>query len=448
MNLGGLRAEQAAVGAALRRERAILAEERKRVQQAAEALSEERNSLRQQAGAEVRDAERRLAQQVAEIQAYKATTQEEGTRIAAALRQERDNLAQERQRLTQEAEALSSESASFLRRAQDPRLEANVPSMGASSASTFNFIRRERAALAQEREQLKQEAQALYKEREMLRSQVEQIRQVNGGAEQAAAVQQERDSLGQERARLEQQAEALNEAREELRRRAGAMKTSSASEAAVQKEREELRRQAADLQTRLSSALECERAVLAKERQKLRQELLKESEFLEEERQKLQQEAEIQRSGKAPQLEDLKVELALAEERLARQATEFQNYRSRIEMQETQRVSQALSKVARPLLPLLDDFRRADANAGEDVKEALEPLRRRVLHVLERELKVKPMPSVVGSPFDPELHEAVGLAAGSAPPDTILHELEEGFISLNGEVLRAAKVVVCSGPET
>merc|ERR1711879_675904 len=122
-----------------------------------------------------------------------------------------------------------------------------------------------------------------------------------------------------------------------------------------------------------------------------------------------------------------------------------QNFRARIASQEKEQAVSGLAKLAKPLLPLLDDIHRAIANSGDGAEEILAPLRRKFLNTVEGELNVKPMSSTVGKPFDPMLHDAVSAMASDSPPDIILHELEQGFVGGDGSVIRPAKVVVSSG---
>ena len=50
-----------------------------------------------------------------------------------------------------------------------------------------------------------------------------------------------------------------------------------------------------------------------------------------------------------------------------------------------------------------------------------------------------------GEPFDPEHHEAVGLQPSDAvDPDCVISVMQKGYL-MQGRLLRAARVVVCSG---
>lgn len=300
-------------------------------------------------------------------------------------------------------------------------------------------IRQERAALERERALLLEEAQALAEEREAQEHRAEALQRraklldkaegrgmLPDSGELMAALQRERGALAlerrelkEERARLEQEAEAMANERSQL---------------AADRE---------ELEAKFREAAAREQAVLAEERMLQRHE-----EAAEQQAEEMARRARdvAGNGGEAEEvLAEIRGELAAARDRLLRQTAEFQNYKARLESEERQRANRALAKLAKPLLPVLDDFQRADASTGEAARKVLEPLRRRLLDVLEGELRLKQLPSQVGKPFDPKVHEAVAIAAGDVPPDYVLQELEAGFTTADGELLRAAKVIVCSG---
>lgn len=209
-------------------------------------------------------------------------------------------------------------------------------------------------------------------------------------------------------------------------------------------EKERLREQEEVLQQEAALALRRERAALEQERERLREE----AEALAQEREALKRRAELLRREPESGNGDLAAALKAAEERFMRQAAEFKNFKARTEADKQLQAESALSKAGRLLLPVVDDFTRAEAmaGAGSQDQKLVGPLRRRLLAVLESEFKVKQMPSSVGAAFDPEKHEAIALRAGDAPSDTVVEELEGGFLGPGGDVLRPAKVVVSSGP--
>jgi molecular chaperone GrpE len=133
--------------------------------------------------------------------------------------------------------------------------------------------------------------------------------------------------------------------------------------------------------------------------------------------------------------------LALAQ----RTQADFENYRKRAAKDVAAAETRGVSKLARELLPALDNLSRAlaAAEAGDDTRHLAEGIK--LVHddlvaALER-VGIEAY-SPEGEPFDPELHEAMAQhPAEGAQSGTIIEVYEPGY-RLNGGVLRAAKVVV------
>jgi molecular chaperone GrpE len=133
--------------------------------------------------------------------------------------------------------------------------------------------------------------------------------------------------------------------------------------------------------------------------------------------------------------------LALAQ----RTQADFENYRKRAAKDVAAAETRGVSKLARELLPALDNLSRAlaAAEAGDDTRHLAEGIK--LVHddlvaALER-VGIEAY-SPEGEPFDPELHEAMAQQpAEGAQSGTIIEVYEPGY-RLNGGVLRAAKVVV------
>jgi len=149
----------------------------------------------------------------------------------------------------------------------------------------------------------------------------------------------------------------------------------------------------------------------------------------------------------APSAADkLKDELAQANDKYLRLYAEFDNFRRRtIKEREDARKMEGKDLIA-ALLPVLDDFdraRRAMETATEitPVKEGVELIQNKLRGTLLQK-GLKEMDSI-GTPFDPELHEAITNIP--APSDDlkgkVLDEMEKGYY-LNDKVIRFAKVIV------
>jgi molecular chaperone GrpE len=118
-----------------------------------------------------------------------------------------------------------------------------------------------------------------------------------------------------------------------------------------------------------------------------------------------------------------------------RAQAEFVNLRKRDEEAKTEFVKFAKSAVLEELIPVLDSFTLALAHGNKDV----EPIYNQFLKILKAHgvTEVNPL----GEPFDPRLHEAVGMIETENMDDDhkVLEVFQKGYL-LNDRVLRPAKV--------
>lgn len=124
---------------------------------------------------------------------------------------------------------------------------------------------------------------------------------------------------------------------------------------------------------------------------------------------------------------------------------DFQNYRKRNQSEMAQLRVTATEKLVVELLPVLDSFERtiAHVEAGASIESLVAGIRaveKQLKAVLESQ-SVKRILSV-GSPFDPELHEALGTETSQEhPDDTVSLEIEAGY-RMGEKVIRPARVKV------
>lgn len=152
------------------------------------------------------------------------------------------------------------------------------------------------------------------------------------------------------------------------------------------------------------------------------------------------------------ELKRVEAERAEFKERLMRRQAEFDNYRKRVERERGEAYNRMLGDVARKLLPVLDNLRRAldaeillKANESEEFRHFLngiELIYKQLNEVLEG-LGVEPV-AAVGQPFDPHVHEAVITEqTDDFEPDTVMQELVRGY-RLGDKLLRPAVVKVAT----
>ncbi len=126
-------------------------------------------------------------------------------------------------------------------------------------------------------------------------------------------------------------------------------------------------------------------------------------------------------------------------------AADFENFKRAAVRRETEARERAARRVIDDLLPVFDNFDRAIQAAGsardvETMRVGLEFVGQQMQSTLG-EIGVQAVESK-GKMFDPAQHEAIEEVPGSGQPaGTVLEELSRGY-TLNGNVLRAARVKV------
>ena len=157
-----------------------------------------------------------------------------------------------------------------------------------------------------------------------------------------------------------------------------------------------------------------------------------------------------------PDLALLEQQLAAAQQKAdenfnqyVRVVAEFDNFRKRAgrDLEAAQRY--AVERFAQELLPALDGFELAIANAGKaDARSLLEgqaATHRLLLKAFEKAGIAELNPA--GQPFNPAEHEAMLAEATAAqPPNTVVRTIQKGYV-LNGRVLRPARVIVARAPD-
>jgi molecular chaperone GrpE len=155
---------------------------------------------------------------------------------------------------------------------------------------------------------------------------------------------------------------------------------------------------------------------------------------------------------KKPELEQFKLELARKEEQIAdytdhlkRMQAEFENYCKRVEKERKEFAGAASERLIVKLLLIIDDFERAMATlkgVPEEARKGIEMIFKNLHKVLDEE-SVNTIPAI-GQKFDPYKHEVMLKAESEQPEDTIIEELQKGYV-MNGKVIRYAKVKVSAG---
>ncbi|MBU1704614.1 MAG: nucleotide exchange factor GrpE, partial [Nanoarchaeota archaeon] len=120
---------------------------------------------------------------------------------------------------------------------------------------------------------------------------------------------------------------------------------------------------------------------------------------------------------------------------------EFENYKKRVEREREDFIKYSKAKIIDEILPVLDSFEIALKNTSDKDKfiKGVEMIYAQLFSILEKE-GLKPI-KALGEKLDPYKHDVLMKASSDKPEDTILEELQKGYM-LGEKVLRHTKVKV------
>lgn len=163
--------------------------------------------------------------------------------------------------------------------------------------------------------------------------------------------------------------------------------------------------------------------------------------------------AEAGPGGGDPRVVELEAEVAKLKDQVLRALAEAENTRRRTQREIEENNKYAVSNLARDMLPMADNLRRALDGISPETRASDEKLNQFAtgIELVERELlstleryqikRVDPL----GQPFDHNLHQAVmQVEAPDKPAGTVMQVLQSGF-TIHGRLLRPAMVVVAKG---
>ena len=131
-----------------------------------------------------------------------------------------------------------------------------------------------------------------------------------------------------------------------------------------------------------------------------------------------------------------------------RSVAELENYRKRTEREIDNARKFAVERFAQELVTVGDaleaGINAGTANPGPALLEGAQATLRQLHRAFEKAgIKII---DPAGQPFDPEWHEAmVAQDSRDQPPNTVLNVIQKGY-SLNGRLLRPARVIVSKSP--
>ena len=165
-----------------------------------------------------------------------------------------------------------------------------------------------------------------------------------------------------------------------------------------------------------------------------------------------QNKSDMEAIGVEKEIETLKHELAeamaKADDNLAgwqRAQADFTNYRRRVECEREEEKKFVSSALILRLLPVLDDFERAEGSIPPDATDlpwvkGIRLIEKNLKNIMEQQ-GIEPI-ITADKPFDPCTMEAVSCCPGKE--GMVIGEIKKGYM-INGKLLRPAAVVVGTG---
>jgi molecular chaperone GrpE len=135
-------------------------------------------------------------------------------------------------------------------------------------------------------------------------------------------------------------------------------------------------------------------------------------------------------------------ELAEMKEKYLRLYSDFENFRKRTAKEKIDLIQTASAGLIVDLLPVIDDYERALANAPEgEISEGIQLIFAKITATLQTK-GLKELPAK-GEVFDAELHDCITQFPAPTEDDKgkVMEVAEKGY-TLNEKVIRFAKVVV------
>ena len=147
------------------------------------------------------------------------------------------------------------------------------------------------------------------------------------------------------------------------------------------------------------------------------------------------------------QLKKKDVELVEQKSDFLREKADLENFRKRLVKEKADAVQFANERLLKELVEIDDNMNRAlntPNTSLEGLKEGVEMIQKQFATFLKNQ-KVEPV-EAIGKPFDPSLHEVMTqLESEEHEENTVIQEYSTGY-TLNGRILRSAKVVISKKP--
>jgi len=147
------------------------------------------------------------------------------------------------------------------------------------------------------------------------------------------------------------------------------------------------------------------------------------------------------------QLKKKDIELVEQKSDFLREKADLENFRKRLVKEKADALQFANERLLKELVEIDDNMNRAlntPNTSLESLKEGVKMIQKQFATFLKNQ-KVEPV-EAIGKPFDPSLHEVMTqLESEEHEENTVIKEYSTGY-TLNGRILRSAKVVISKKP--
>lgn len=147
----------------------------------------------------------------------------------------------------------------------------------------------------------------------------------------------------------------------------------------------------------------------------------------------------------AERIAELEAEAASWKDQFLRKSADFDNYRKRMIAEKADAVAYANASLLKDLLESLDNFDRTvdaaeTATDAKSIADGVRMISKSLVSMLENKYSLVGY-GAVGDPFDPDVHEAIGMQEGDVGEEQLAAVYLKGY-KLKDRVLRHAKVMV------
>jgi len=154
-----------------------------------------------------------------------------------------------------------------------------------------------------------------------------------------------------------------------------------------------------------------------------------------------------EKTGDGPKTEEihlLKEEAKVHKDTLQRLQAEFENFQKRNEREKMEFLKYAGAKTIEEFLPIVDSIceaiKQAEKHENKEMAEGMKKIEEQLMKILEKQ-GVKVI-EAQGKKFDHNIHECVMTGnENEKDDDYVLEEFQKGY-TINGKILRPAKVKV------